>query len=303
MAASARNPQTQSPSSSSSSSSLRPRWNYDVFLSFRGEDSRRTYIDHLYTALIQAGIFTFRDDGGIQRGKSIGCELKKAIKESRISIIVFSNNYAHSSSCLDELAEIMECKKTIDQLVLPVFYDVEPSVVRKQTDNYGNALAQHEGRFVGERERVERWRAALTEAANLCGFTSQDRHSPCPSSVSSIGPDSRLLPASISSLFSLRMLNLSNRNLSDGDITAGLWTFMYLTRGDIPDWFSHQTMESSISFDIPSYAENKFLGMTLWLVYEAKEHGHVMSHSPEAIVMNRTIGVELRHLFPLGYGP
>lgn len=54
-------------------------------------------------------------------------------------------------------------------------------------------------------------------------WPAESRHSPCPSSVSLICPDSRLLPASISSLFSLRMLNLSNRNLSDGDIPAGLW--------------------------------------------------------------------------------
>lgn len=78
---------------------------------------------------------------------------------------------------------------------------------------------------------------------------------------------------------------------------------MYLTRRDIPDWFSHQIMGSSISFDIPSDVENKFLGMTLWLVYEAKEDGPVMTHSPEAIIMNKTNDVELRHTFPLGYGP
>ncbi|KAM7464518.1 hypothetical protein LguiA_032639 [Lonicera macranthoides] len=59
-------------------------------------------------------------------------------------------------------------------------------------------------------------------------FSLRTRHSPCPSSVSSIGPDSRLLPASISSLFSLRTINLSNRNLSDGDIPADLWTLSSL---------------------------------------------------------------------------
>ncbi|KAM7490976.1 hypothetical protein LguiA_033897 [Lonicera macranthoides] len=70
MAASPRNPQTQSPSSSSSSSP-KPRWKYDVFLSFRGQDTRKTFADHLYTALINAGIRTFRDDDELQKGESI----------------------------------------------------------------------------------------------------------------------------------------------------------------------------------------------------------------------------------------
>ncbi|KAI9215660.1 hypothetical protein POPTR_T002968v4 [Populus trichocarpa] len=41
------------------SSRSRPEGAYDVFLSFRGEDTRKTFTDHLYTALVQAGIHTF----------------------------------------------------------------------------------------------------------------------------------------------------------------------------------------------------------------------------------------------------
>jgi hypothetical protein len=40
-----------------------------VFLSFRGEDTRKNFTDHLYTALVQAGIHTFRDDDEIGRRK------------------------------------------------------------------------------------------------------------------------------------------------------------------------------------------------------------------------------------------
>ena len=58
-----------------SSSSSTPQWNYDVFLSFRGEDTRKSFTDHLYYALKQKGIFTFKDDEKLERGKLISLEL------------------------------------------------------------------------------------------------------------------------------------------------------------------------------------------------------------------------------------
>ena len=56
---------------SSSSSSSRLGWHYDVFLSFRGEDTRKNFTDHLYTALQNAGIHTFRDDDELPKGEEI----------------------------------------------------------------------------------------------------------------------------------------------------------------------------------------------------------------------------------------
>ena len=91
--------------SSSSTSVL--RWNYDVFLSFRGEDTRYKFTDHLYAALRNRSIRTFRDDK-LKRGEEIAPELLKVIEESRLSIVVFSENYASSRWCLDELVKIME---------------------------------------------------------------------------------------------------------------------------------------------------------------------------------------------------
>nr|XP_023919222.1 TMV resistance protein N-like [Quercus suber] len=76
---------SSSPSSTSSSSSFSscPRWKYDVFLSFCGVDTRMNFTDHLYTALKQKGIITFRDDEKLERGKYISVELLKAIEESK----------------------------------------------------------------------------------------------------------------------------------------------------------------------------------------------------------------------------
>ena len=162
----------KNPSSSFSSSR---KWKYDVFLSFRGEDTRKNFTDHLYTTLTQKGIITFRDDKNLKRGESISPELLKAIEESMFAIVILSKNYASSTWCLDELVKIMDCRKKMDQTVLPIFYDVNPSEVRKQAGTYAQAFDEYEKRFKDNMDKVQTWRTTLTEVANLSGFSLQDR--------------------------------------------------------------------------------------------------------------------------------
>ncbi|XP_059455228.1 disease resistance protein Roq1-like [Corylus avellana] len=149
-----------------SSSSSTSRWRYDVFLSFRGEDTRLNFTAHLHKALDQKGIKTFIDDDELKRGEEISQALLKAIEESRISIVVFSQNYASSKWCLDELMKIVEIE---GQTVLPVFYKVDPSDIRHHKNNYGEALAKHAERF-NDDEKVAKWKAVLTQVANLSGW-------------------------------------------------------------------------------------------------------------------------------------
>ncbi|KAJ9551579.1 hypothetical protein OSB04_015624 [Centaurea solstitialis] len=156
-------------SSSSTSSASKRSFKYDVFLSFRGEDTRKTFVDHLYYALQQKGIHTYKDDERIEKGKKISDELIKSIEDSRFYIVVFSKNYASSSWCLGELVKIVECQKTTEQTAFPVFYDVEPSEVRKQIGEFGKVFAKHENE-----EDAGKWREALKEAANLVGWDLQN---------------------------------------------------------------------------------------------------------------------------------
>ncbi len=98
--------QFQGPSSSSSSS-ITHQWTYDVFLSFRGTDTRSNFTSHLYNSLHKKVINTFIDDELI-RGEEISPALLKAIEGSRISIVILSKNYATSTWCLEELLKILE---------------------------------------------------------------------------------------------------------------------------------------------------------------------------------------------------
>ncbi|CAA7041075.1 unnamed protein product [Microthlaspi erraticum] len=154
----------------SSSSSSFHCWRYHVFPSFCGEDVRRSFLSHLEKELQIKGINAFKDHG-IKRSRSIWPELKHAIWESRISLVVLSRNYAGSSWCLNELLEIMESREALGQTLLPVFYEVDPSDVRKQTGAFGKAFEKTcVGRNVEERQR---WSRALTNVANVAGDWSE----------------------------------------------------------------------------------------------------------------------------------
>ncbi|CAH1433313.1 unnamed protein product [Lactuca virosa] len=151
---------------------------YDVFLSFRGKDTRLGFMDHLYQALVNENISTFLDEEEVETGEELKPELARAIKSSRASIIVLSKNYASSTWCLDELVMILEQRKVSNHIVLPIFYNVEPTHVRKQESTFGEALFEHKQRIESEKDvekktqgarKLEMWMKGLTEIADLKG--------------------------------------------------------------------------------------------------------------------------------------
>ncbi|KAL0012726.1 hypothetical protein SO802_007834 [Lithocarpus litseifolius] len=106
-------------------------YEYEVFVSFCGADTRTSFTAYLFAAL---------------------------------DLVVFTKNYATSDWCLDELVKIMECKRVFNQSVLPIFYDVSQSVVLEQKGVFAEALLN------GPVDKVNNWRTAMTEAASLAGF-------------------------------------------------------------------------------------------------------------------------------------
>jgi hypothetical protein len=147
-----------------------PTTKHDVFLSFRGEDTRDNFISHLYAELGRKKIETFMDHK-LGRGEEISSALYKAIEESMIYVIILSENYASSTWCLDELTKILECREKYGRDVIPVFYKVDPSNVRNQRNSYAEAFVKHQSRF--KDDQLDAWKAALTQIAGLSGWDSQ----------------------------------------------------------------------------------------------------------------------------------
>ncbi|XP_050254588.1 TMV resistance protein N-like [Quercus robur] len=156
--------------STSSETPSSPGWKFDVFLSFRGEDTRHGFTDNLYEAFISKGIEAFRDNEKLQLGQEIASELIQAIEKSQYAIVVFSEKYADSRWCLDELVEIVECKKNKGlKEVVPVFYHVDPSDVRNQTGPFEKDFDEHQRNDRIDREKIQKWKDAMREVGHLKG--------------------------------------------------------------------------------------------------------------------------------------
>lgn len=147
-----------------SSSSQPFSWAYDVFLCFKSNDTCKDFADQLEYALEEQGIYVFSSDKGLVKDESVASERLKAIEESCISAVILSRNFASDSYCLNELVKIMNRNEEIGQLVLTIFYDVDPSDVRNQKGAFIEALMQNKS------EVVELWSRALFKASSLAGW-------------------------------------------------------------------------------------------------------------------------------------
>ncbi|XP_018717588.2 disease resistance protein RPV1-like isoform X1 [Eucalyptus grandis] len=142
---------------------------YQVFLSFRGPDTRHGFTDFLYHDLVDAGVRVFRDEDDLRVGEMIGGNLLRAINNSLIYIPIFSRTYASSKWCLRELAHIVDnvSKSVGKKSILPIFLDVEPEDVKLKTRRYRKAFLKHEKEFPNE---VEAWKRALAEIDEIKGW-------------------------------------------------------------------------------------------------------------------------------------
>ncbi|CAI0459131.1 unnamed protein product [Linum tenue] len=188
-------------SSSSSSSSHRVmdnvKWEYDVFVCFRGTDTRNGFTSHLMEALSREQIKVFLDDM-LEKTECIDV-LITLLRRSALSIVIFSENFADSSWCLDEVATISQSMEEFGHRVLPVFYKVDPSEVTEDFGSYANAIERKYGarppKFWDRKRRLD----ALKAVANCAGHTSQ-----------AIKIDSELIKAIVNDVLN-RLVDMSPR--------------------------------------------------------------------------------------------
>ncbi|KAJ4982184.1 hypothetical protein NE237_033021 [Protea cynaroides] len=107
----------------------------------------------------------FRD---LCAGEEIRLALLEAIQRSKISIPVFSKGYADSKWCLQELVEIVRCHKFNGQIILPIFFDIEPTDVRHQFGSFEGSFKKHKEKF--DAQTVMSWKEALTVAGEISGY-------------------------------------------------------------------------------------------------------------------------------------
>ncbi|KAJ7951590.1 Disease resistance protein (TIR-NBS-LRR class) [Quillaja saponaria] len=145
---------------------------YDVFICFRGADARFNFISRLHSTLRRKQIEYFIEFEIHVSTEEVYERLFRAIEESVLSVVIFSENFASSKWCLDEVVKIHEWRKRNAQVVIPVFYNVDPENVRHQTGTYAEAIERYELDLNDHKSRVHKWRHALSETANLPGVAS-----------------------------------------------------------------------------------------------------------------------------------
>ncbi|KAG4181512.1 hypothetical protein ERO13_A10G232601v2 [Gossypium hirsutum] len=155
-------PEPLSPASASST-----RLKHQVFLSFKGEDTRLNFTAHLLKALKDTGMNVFFDEETLEKGEQLSQALSRAIAASNLSIIVLSVDYASSKSCLAELSDIMRRKDTQGHIVLPIFYHVNPSDVRNLGGSFKKSFNGHGSNRLPQ---VQRWKTAFAEVGKLKGW-------------------------------------------------------------------------------------------------------------------------------------
>ncbi|KAK3428266.1 hypothetical protein EUGRSUZ_F04314 [Eucalyptus grandis] len=151
---------------------------YEVYLSFRGPDTRAGFADFLYTYLTDAGVRAYRDDEERRIGEEISLEQLVAVEQSKIFIPIFSKGYASSIWCLRELTQMVEYRKREGRKIYPIFYDVSPYEVRYLMGGYDEAFRSfrsHERKNRYDNKTIREWEDALQEVGSLDGWDSMEK--------------------------------------------------------------------------------------------------------------------------------
>lgn len=160
-------------SSTSTSDSPNNDYVFDIFISHRGPDVKKTLATHLYDRLSKHELQVFLDQPEMRAGEYVTPQIEGAIRTSTVQLAIFSPNYANSKWCLDELVLMVESMANYKSTIIPVFYGVNPADLRWVEGGkgvYAQALCELEKKNRYSHEELEKWKTALSAVAEIKGF-------------------------------------------------------------------------------------------------------------------------------------
>lgn len=136
----------------------------DVFLSFKGEQTRKTFISHLLSSLKKKDITTFTASESSSRVSL------QALQVSRVAIPVISKDQASLDLWVDDLANIIECEKKGTLTAVPIFFQLDPYDILKMLRTAGIKAQSMQRPQRKTLEIVKKWLDA--HVINKSGFHS-----------------------------------------------------------------------------------------------------------------------------------
>ncbi|CAA7059301.1 unnamed protein product [Microthlaspi erraticum] len=141
-----------------------------VFLNYRGAELRQSFIAHLEKALKRSGVNVYVDCVELKEF------LFKGIEESSIALVILTRRYTESRLCLDELVKIKERVEEGELMAIPIFYELNPSIVQGLDGDFGYNLWNHVKR-TSEFDKLKQWKEALDFFSQKLGLVFHDKSS------------------------------------------------------------------------------------------------------------------------------
>lgn len=142
---------------------------YQVFINHRGTDVKKTLASLIYRDLTKLGLRVFLDNQELRIGDDFPPAIFEAIQSAYVHIAIFTEGYAQSRWCLDELYRIWKSSQERKAKILTVFYDVQPAALRNVKEGcYAEAFEGHQRKR--RAEDIENWKTALKEVSKITGL-------------------------------------------------------------------------------------------------------------------------------------
>lgn len=142
---------------------------HQVFIHYRGDELRKSFLGFVVKAMREAKINVFTDEIEV-KGRDLQ-NLFRRIEESRVAVAILSERYTESSWCLDELVKMKEQMDQDKLVVIPIFYRLDATNCKRLVGTFGDNFRNLEREYRSEPERVKKWKEALISIPQKVGLT------------------------------------------------------------------------------------------------------------------------------------